>query len=168
MPVDLLDVFLFFFKKRFFFLLLIIFGHCCTGFSLVAASGAPLWLCCTGFTLQLLLLLLSVGSRSTGFSSCPLWALEHRLNNCGARVSLLLSMWDLSRLGSKPCLLHWQPDSYPLNHQGSPSLLILPLHFKFVDIWLYPVTMFFFLDLCITLPYIYVGNIWGWQNDIQV
>ena len=29
-------------------------------------------------------------------------------------------MWDLPRLGTEPILLHWQADSYPLYHQGSP------------------------------------------------
>ena len=28
--------------------------------------------------------------------------------------------------GSKPCLLHWQADSLPLSHQGSPRILIYP------------------------------------------
>ena len=27
--------------------------------------------------------------------------------------------------GSNPCLLHWQTDSLPLSHQGSPPLLLL-------------------------------------------
>ena len=26
---------------------------------------------------------------------------------------------------SNPCLLHWQADSLPLNHQGSPVILVL-------------------------------------------
>ena len=28
--------------------------------------------------------------------------------------------------GSKPHLLHWKVKSYPLNHQGSPSIFFLP------------------------------------------
>ena len=32
-----------------------------------------------------------------GFSSCGSWALERRLSSCGARASLLRSMWDLPR-----------------------------------------------------------------------
>ena len=27
--------------------------------------------------------------------------------------------------GSNPCLLHWQADSQPLHHQGSPVLVII-------------------------------------------
>ena len=30
-------------------------------------------------------------------------------------------MWDFPRQGLNPCPLHWQVDSYPLGHQGSPS-----------------------------------------------
>ena len=53
------------------------------GLSLVAASGGYSSLWCAGFSLRWLLLLWSRGSRHTGFSSCGMWALEHRLNNCG-------------------------------------------------------------------------------------
>ena len=37
-----------------------------------------------------------------GLSSCSSWALQHRLSSCGARASLLHSMWDLPGLGLKP------------------------------------------------------------------
>ena len=52
-------------------------------------QGSPrgyssLW--CTGFSLQWLLLSRSTGSRRTGFSSCGLQALEHKLSSCGARA----------------------------------------------------------------------------------
>ena len=30
------------------------------------------------------------------------------------------SPWDLLNQGLNPCLLHWQADSLPLSHQGSP------------------------------------------------
>ena len=42
----------------------------CAGFSLAAVSGGYSSLRCVGFSLQWLLLLQSVGSRHTGFSSC--------------------------------------------------------------------------------------------------
>ena len=48
-----------------------------------------------GFSLWWLLLLQSTGSRHTGFSSCGLWALEHKLSSCGAQAQLLCGMWDL-------------------------------------------------------------------------
>ena len=56
------------------------------GLSLVAASGGYSSLWCAGFSLWLLLLLWSMGSRRTGFSSCGLRALECRLSHCGAQA----------------------------------------------------------------------------------
>ena len=57
---------------------------------------------CAGLSLQWLLLLRSWGSRSLGFSSCGLWAPEHRPSSCGAWAQLLRSMWDPPRPGLKP------------------------------------------------------------------
>ena len=54
------------------------------GLSLVVASRGYSSLWCVGFSLQWLLLLQSMGSRCTGFSSCGSWALECRLSSCGA------------------------------------------------------------------------------------
>ena len=72
------------------------------GLSLVVASGGYSLLRCTGFSLRWLLLLRSMGSRHTGFSSCGLWALERRLSSCGARAQLLHSLWDLPGPGLEP------------------------------------------------------------------
>ena len=44
-----------------------------------------------------------------------------RLSSCGSRAQLLHGMWDLPDQGSNPCPLHWQADSQPLRHQGSPK-----------------------------------------------
>ena len=47
--------------------------------------------------------------------SYDLWALEHRLSYseaCGIFLDQGLNL----------CLLHWQADSLPLRHQGSPEL----------------------------------------------
>ena len=44
------------------------------GLSLVAVSGAPLQLQCSGFSLRWLLLLWGTGSRHARFSSCGTWA----------------------------------------------------------------------------------------------
>ena len=68
----------------------------------VAAGGGYSSLRCEGFSLRWLLLLWSMGSRCTGFSSCGLWALEHRLSSCGAWAQLLHGVWDPPRLGLKP------------------------------------------------------------------
>ena len=56
------------------------------GLSLVAVSGGYSSLRCAGFSLWWLLLLQSMGSRLTGFSSCGSRALERRLSSCGARA----------------------------------------------------------------------------------
>ena len=37
---------------------------------------------------------------------------------------------------SNPCALHWQADSYPLYHQGSPVLVLLLFRKKDVVLWL--------------------------------
>ena len=54
------------------------------GLSLVAASRGYSSLRCTGFSLQWLLLLQSMGSRRVDFCSCASWALELRRSSCGA------------------------------------------------------------------------------------
>ena len=100
--------------------------HCCLGFSLVVASGgyflgAVLGLFVAGVSL--------VGEHGCmGFSCCSTWAQQLRLLD--SRVLLrvaalerkLRDLWDLfPDQGSNPCLLHWQADSLPLSHQGSPG-----------------------------------------------
>ena len=76
----------FFFFNKFIYLFIFIFGcigsslglHwvfvAVRGLSLVAVSGGYSSLWCTGFSLQWLLLLRSMGSRCMGFSSCGTWA----------------------------------------------------------------------------------------------
>ena len=63
------------------------------GLSLVVASRGYSSLWCAGFSLRLLLLLWSTGSRcagsvvvARGLSSCGSQALEHRLSSCGAQA----------------------------------------------------------------------------------
>ena len=76
--------------------------------SLVAASGGHSSSRCTGLSLSRPLLLRSTGSRRAGSAvvarglSCPV--------ACGI----------FPDQGSNPCPLHWQADSQPLCHQGSP------------------------------------------------
>ena len=45
-----------------------------------------------------------------------------RLSSCGSQAQLLRGMWDPPDQGSNPCPLHWQADSQPLRHQGSPKI----------------------------------------------
>ena len=56
-------------------------------------------------------------------SSCSSWALQHRLSSvvhglcCSAARGIFLDQ------GSNPYLPHWQANSLPLSHQGSPACL---------------------------------------------
>ena len=95
---------------------------CCKGISLVTVGGrsAPTsysggFSCC--------------GVRApgcAGFSNCDSLALERRLDSFGAGPQLPHGVI-LPDQGSNPCLLSWQADSLPLNHQGSPGLVDFPL-----------------------------------------
>ena len=80
------------------------------GLSQVAMSRGYCSLQCTGFSLQWLLLLQSMGSRHGGFSK--LWC-------AGSSCPLVCGIF-LDQI-SNPCHLHWQVDSYPMYHQGSPQ-----------------------------------------------
>ena len=101
--------------------------------------------CCCCFLIYLFLFLAVLGLCfcTRTFSSCGKWGplfiavrrpltftaslvAEHRLqtrrlSSCGSRAQLLHGMWDLPDQGSNPCPLHWQADSQPLHHQGSPE-----------------------------------------------
>ena len=98
--------FFFFFNKLTFLLLLLFWLHCifvaACGLSLVAVSGGHSSFWCVGFSSWWLLLLWSMDSRHTGFSSCGSRALERRLSSCGAQAQLLRDMWDLPGPGLEP------------------------------------------------------------------
>ena len=80
-----------------------------------------------GFSVQWLLLLWNTSSRHLGFSSCSSWALGHRLVVVAHRLSCSEACGIFLDQRSNPCLLHWQADSLPLTHLGSPlRLCILP------------------------------------------
>ena len=78
------------------------------GLSLVAASGGHSSSRCAGLSLSRLLLLRSTGSRCTGS------AVVAHGPSCSAACGIFPDQ------GSNPCPLHWQADSQPLRHQGSP------------------------------------------------
>ena len=82
------------------------------GLSLVVASGGHSSSRCVGLSLSWPLLLWSTGSRRTG-SAIVAQGLS-RSAACGI----------FPDQGSNPCPLHWQADSQPLCHQGSPVLHI--------------------------------------------
>ena len=111
-----MKIFFFFFKK--FTFLFIYFWLCWVfvsvrGLSLVAASGDHSSSQCAGLSLSRPLLLRSTGSRRAG--SAIVAHGPSRSAACGI----------FPDQGSNPCPLHWQADSQPLRHQGSPLLLFI-------------------------------------------
>ena len=87
------------------------------GTSPVVASGGHSSSRCGGLSLSRPLLLRSTGSRRAGSV-----VVAHGLSRsaaCGI----------FPDQGSNPCPLHWQADSQPLRHQGSPGLLLLESFF---------------------------------------
>ena len=78
------------------------------GLSLVVASGGHASSRCAGLSLSRLLLLWSTGSRRAGSV-----VVAH-----GPSCSMARGIFPDQ--GSNPCPLHWQADSQPLRHQGSP------------------------------------------------
>ena len=69
--------------------------------------------CCAGLSLSRPLLLRSTGSRSAGSV-----VVAHG-PSCSAACGIFPDQ------GSNPCPLHWQADSQPLRHQGSPPWALL-------------------------------------------
>ena len=87
------------------------------GLSLVAASGGHSSSRCAGLSLSRPLLLRSTGSRHAG--SAIVVHGPSRSAACGI----------FPDQGSNRCPLHWQADSQPLRHQGSPRYGILDRQF---------------------------------------
>ena len=113
--LKLIQCFFFFFFKLFIYLF--IFWLCWVfvsmrGLSLVAASGGHSSSWCAGLSLSRPLLLRSTGSRCAGSV-----VVAHR-HSCSAACGIFPDQ------GSNPCPLHWQADSQPLRHQGSPRLIL--------------------------------------------
>ena len=100
------------------FLLLFIYLWLCwvfvsvRGLSLVAASGGHSSSRCACLSLSRPLLLRSKGSRRAGS------AIVAHGPSCSAAGGILPDQ------GSNPCPLHWQADSQPVRHQGSPPVTI--------------------------------------------
>ena len=80
------------------------------GLSLVVASGGHSSSRCEDLSLSQPLLLRSTGSRRAGSV-----VVAHGPSCCTA-------CGIFPDQGSNPCALHWQADSQPLRHQGSPNL----------------------------------------------
>ena len=87
------------------------------GLSPVAASGGHSSSWCAGLSPSRPLLLRSTGSRRAGS------AIVAHGPSCSVACGIFPDQ------GSNPCPLHWQADSQPLRHQGSPKNLFLLLLF---------------------------------------
>ena len=83
------------------------------GLSPVAASGGHSSSRCAGLSLSRPLLLRSTGSRRAGS------VIVAHGPSCSAACGIFPDE------GSNPCPLHWQADSQPLRHQGSPQPCII-------------------------------------------
>ena len=99
-----------FLKKKYLFIYGCVGSVSVRGLSLVAASGGHSSSRCAGLSLSRPLSLRSTGSRRAGSV-----VVAHR-PSCSAACGIFPDR------GSNPCPLHWQADSQPLRHQGSPSL----------------------------------------------
>ena len=101
---------------------------CCSGFSLVVESRGDTS-CGAQASLHWLPLLWN-----TGFRVCRLQYLQHMGSVAAVsgpqstgsivvahRLSCAVAHGIFPDQGSNPCLLHWQADSLPLSHQGSPQ-----------------------------------------------
>ena len=108
--VNIISLF-FFFKYLFIYFWLCWVFVSVRGLSLVAASGDHSSLQCAGLSVSRPLLLRSTGSRRAG--SVVVAHGPSRSAACGI----------FPDQGSNPCPLHWQADSQPLRHQGSPEYM---------------------------------------------
>ena len=108
----------------FFFLSIYLFIYLCLcwvfvsarGLSPAAASGGHSSPRCAGLSLLRHLLLRSTGSRRAGS------VIVAHGPSCSAAHGIFPDQ------GSNPCPLHWQADSQPLCHQGSPIMAFLNGH----------------------------------------
>ena len=93
------------------------------GLSLVVASGGHSSSRSAGLSVSQPLLLWSTGSRRAGSV-----VVAHG-PSCSAACGIFPDQ------GSNPCPLHWQADSQPLHHQGSPHCFF-KMHFKRLSIYI--------------------------------
>ena len=130
---DCLFIFSFFFLNESLFIYLF-FWLCWVfvsvrGLSLVAASGGHSSSQCAGLSLLRPLLLRSTSSRCAGS------VVVAHTPSCSVAFGIFPDQ------GSNPCHLHWQADSQPLRHQGSPDCLF------FITAWFHILWMQYFLKL---------------------
>ena len=117
------DVIVLFFSlwKNDFYLFMAVLGlHCSTQALSSCGEWWLLFVAVCGLLNAVPSFLQSTGSRNTSFSSCSTQAYY-----LWCRGSVALTCGILSDQGSNLCPLHWQEDSYPLYHQGSPRVAFL-------------------------------------------
>ena len=111
--------YLFVFLKKFglilqfyLFILAVLDLRCCSSFSLVAESGLLPQTQCASF-------------------SCGFWALEHKLNGCGAQAQLLHDMWDPLGPEMEPVSPAMASGFFTTEPPGKPisKWVFFPLHF---------------------------------------
>ena len=93
------------------------------GLSLVVARGGHSSSRCAGLSLSRPLLLRSISSRRAGSV-----VVAHG-PSCSAACGIFPDQ------GSNPCPLHWQADSQPLRHQGSPGSIFCLIQWELPRIW---------------------------------
>ena len=95
---------------------------CARAFSSCGKRGPLSSSRCAGLSLPRPLLLRSTGSRRAGS------AVVAHGPSCSVACGIFPDQ------GSNPCALHWQADSHPLRHQGSPNLLSVFIDLLICDI----------------------------------
>ena len=91
------------------------------GLPLIVASGGHSSSRCVGLSLSWPLLLRSTGFRRTGS------VIVAHGPSCSAACGIFPDQ------SSNPCPLHWQTDSQPLRHQGSPGFTLNVVHSMVLD-----------------------------------
>ena len=96
---------------------------CCTGLSLVAASGCYSVIAMCGLLIVVASLVAEHGPKGEGAQSLLLPGSRAQAQYlwCMSLVALMY-IGIFPDQGSNPCLLHWQVDSLLLSHQGSPHI----------------------------------------------
>ena len=110
------------------------------GLSLVAASGGHSSSRCAGLSLSRPLLLRSTGSKRAG--SAIVAHGPSRSAACGI----------FPDQGSNPCPLHWQADSQPLRHQGSPCIDLFRIKYLSLSLLLLVLKSNLY-DISISIPF---------------
>ena len=117
------------------------------GLSLVAASGGHSSSRCAGLSLSRPLLLRGTGSRRAGS------VIVAHGPSCSTACGIFPDQ------GSNPCPLHWQADSQPLRHQGSPTLNFLIIDYKILAV---------FSNFVLSTNLIFISSLFSFKFIIKI